>query len=71
VRCAGGRRAAGDALRALGIRSAYNGFSVAYAASNDTLDDSRIRTRSVGAAVRPRAHIRMVGVVTARRDEAR
>jgi nucleoside-diphosphate-sugar epimerase len=37
--------AVGDALRLVGVRTPYSSFSVAYAASDDTLDDSRIRTR--------------------------
>jgi nucleoside-diphosphate-sugar epimerase len=37
--------AAGDALRLLGIRSPYTGFSVAYGAADDVLDDSAIRDR--------------------------
>jgi 2-alkyl-3-oxoalkanoate reductase len=37
--------AAGDALRLLGVRSPYTGFSVAYAAADDVLDDSAIRER--------------------------
>jgi nucleoside-diphosphate-sugar epimerase len=35
----------GDLGRSLGLRSPYSTFTVAYAASNDVLDDSRIRER--------------------------
>jgi 2-alkyl-3-oxoalkanoate reductase len=41
--------AAGDAARLFGARSAYTGFSVAFAGSNDVLDDTRIR-RELGWA---------------------
>jgi len=37
--------AAGDMARLVGVRSPYTGFTVAYAASNDVLDDTRIRDR--------------------------
>jgi len=35
---------AGDVLRSIGVHIPYNSFSVAYAAANETLDDSRIRS---------------------------